>query len=78
MIINKLQLKNFGRFQNRELILKPGVNVIYGGNESGKSTIHTFLQSMLFGMKRMRDGLPEQIATINICPGKMLDGMKVP
>ena len=54
MIINKLQLKNFGRFQNRELILKPGINVIYGGNESGKSTIHTFLQGMLFGMKRMR------------------------
>ena len=54
MIINKLQLKNFGRFQNRELILKPGINVVYGGNGSGKSTIHTFLQSMLFGMKRMR------------------------
>lgn len=54
MIINKLNLKNFGRFQNKELILKQGINVIYGENESGKSTIHSFLQSMLFGMKRLR------------------------
>ena len=54
MIINKLNLKNFGRFQNEELILKQGINVIYGENESGKSTIHSFLQSMLFGMKRLR------------------------
>lgn len=54
MIIRKLQLRNFGKFQNKEILLKEGINIIYGENESGKSTIHSFLQSMLFGIKRMR------------------------
>lgn len=54
MIINRLILKNFGKFQNREILLKEGINVICGANESGKSTLHTFLQGIFFGMKRMR------------------------
>lgn len=54
MIINELVLKNFGKFQNRKILLKEGINIIYGENESGKTTIHTFLQSIFFGMKRMR------------------------
>lgn len=54
MIINELNLKNFGKFQNKKIELKEGINVIYGGNESGKTTIHTFLQSIFFGIKRMR------------------------
>ncbi len=54
MIINRLILKNFGKFQGKEIVLKEGVNILFGENESGKSTIHVFLQSMLFGMKRGR------------------------
>ena len=52
MIINRLILKNFGKFQGKEIELKEGINILFGENESGKSTIHVFLQSMLFGMKR--------------------------
>ena len=29
----------------------PDINIIYGKNEAGKSTLHTFLRAMLFGMK---------------------------
>ncbi len=54
MIINRLILKNFGKFQGKEIELKEGINILLGENESGKSTIHVFLQSMLFGMKRGR------------------------
>lgn len=54
MIINRLILKNFGKFQGKEIELKEGINILFGKNESGKSTIHVFLQSMLFGMKRGR------------------------
>ena len=54
MIINRLILKNFGKFQGKEIELKEGINILFGENESGKSTIHAFLQSMLFGMKRGR------------------------
>lgn len=46
MIINELILKNFGKFQNKKIELKEGINVIYGGNESGKTTIHSFLQGI--------------------------------
>ena len=30
------------------------MNIIYGANESGKSTVHAFIQSMLFGAERLR------------------------
>lgn len=54
MIINRLILKNFGKLQGKEIELKEGINILFGENESGKSTVHVFLQGMLFGMKRGR------------------------
>jgi len=54
MKIHSMILKNFGRFANKEIELKDGINLIYGENESGKSTLHTFLKGMLFGMERGR------------------------
>ena len=78
MIIRKLQLRNFGKFQNKEILLKEGINIIYGENESGKSTIHSFLQSMFSvsggcGEKRLK-----QILIANIHHGNKLAGMRVP
>ena len=32
----------------------PGMNVLYGENESGKTTTHTFVKSMLYGVRRQR------------------------
>ena len=54
MIIRELILKNFGRFRNRSIRLEEGINIIYGENESGKSTLHAFIQGMLFGLRKMR------------------------
>lgn len=54
MIIRRLIIKNFGKIHNRTLELSPGINVLYGENESGKTTVHTFLKSMLYGMQRSR------------------------
>lgn len=34
--------------------LQSGINVIYGENEAGKSTIHHFIGAMLFGVERLR------------------------
>ena len=31
-----------------------GINIIYGKNEAGKSTLHTFIRGMLFGIERGR------------------------
>jgi uncharacterized protein YhaN len=47
--VDRLNLEGFGRFQHREFSLSPGLNLIYGGNEAGKSTVHSFIEAMLFG-----------------------------
>ena len=39
MYLNKLLLKDFGKFNNKEIELKSGVNLIYGPNEAGKTTL---------------------------------------
>lgn len=54
MLITRLYMNYFGKFAGKELELKPGINLIYGENESGKSTIHTFIRGMLFGIERLR------------------------
>lgn len=54
MIIQRLHIKNFGKLQNKKIEFAPGINLIYGENESGKSTLHTFIQGMFFGIRRMR------------------------
>ncbi|EAV41043.1 hypothetical protein SIAM614_29976 [Stappia aggregata IAM 12614] len=57
MRLNRLNLIRYGRFDGAEIVLprpaegNPDVTVIYGPNESGKSTaFHGFLE-LLFGMK---------------------------
>lgn len=54
MYIKGLDLDNFGKFHDKHIELSPGINVIYGENEAGKSTIHGFIQSMFFGTERLR------------------------
>ena len=43
-----------GKFHDRQIDLDEGINLIHGENESGKSTIHTFIRGMLFGIERGR------------------------
>lgn len=54
MKIRELYLKNFGKFQDKKIVFHDGINVFYGENESGKTTIHTFIKCMLFGLERGR------------------------
>ncbi len=49
MIIKKLDLTAFGKFKNKTLELKEGLNLICGRNEAGKTTIHKFIEGMFFG-----------------------------
>lgn len=49
MILKSLYLKSFGKFQEYRLDLKEGLNVIYGPNESGKTTIQRFIKGIFFG-----------------------------
>lgn len=54
MKIRELHLRNFGKFQDNKVVLKDGINLFYGQNESGKTTTHTFIKCMLFGLERGR------------------------
>ena len=45
-----LRISGFGKFHNLAMEFGPGVNVIYGRNEAGKSTLHSFLRAMLYGV----------------------------
>lgn len=49
-----LYINGFGKFHNRSITFHDGINVVYGKNEAGKSTIHTFIRGMLFGIERSR------------------------
>lgn len=49
MYINKLYLRAFGKFLYKRIYLGKKFNIIYGENETGKSTIHNFIESMLYG-----------------------------
>ena len=52
MYLTKLLMKDFGKFHNKEVNLKPGINIICGGQDSGKSTIKDFLTAMIYGVDR--------------------------
>jgi len=54
VLITRLKLDYFGKFSGREIELKPGINIIYGENEAGKSTLHAFIKGMLFGIERLK------------------------
>ena len=50
MKLIKLKIINFGQFSNFTFdLLNPDVNVFYGTNEAGKSTIVAFIKQILFG-----------------------------
>lgn len=49
-----LYISGFGKFHDRSIIFDDGLNIVYGKNEAGKSTLHTFIRCMLFGLERGR------------------------
>ena len=63
MKILDLQLSHFGKFHGRHVEFEPGLNIIYGKNEAGKSTIHTFIHGMLFGLEHMKKSSLQKMDT---------------
>ncbi|MGE7622660.1 AAA family ATPase [Viridibacillus sp. NPDC096237] len=49
MYIHKLVIFGFGQHENVTVNLKNGINVFYGLNEAGKTTIQQFILHILFG-----------------------------
>ena len=54
MIIRELNIRGFGALQNRRFVFGDRLNILYGANEAGKSTLHLFLRAMFYGLERAR------------------------
>ncbi len=55
MKIDKLHLQDFGQFHDKDITLAPGMNIICGANEAGKTTTKDFIVGMLYGMEDSSD-----------------------
>lgn len=64
MRVEKLEIKGFGKLNNLTMNFSKGLNVVFGKNESGKTSIQWFIKGMLFGLKggkASKDGVPPPI-----------------
>ncbi len=57
MRINNLKTEGFGKFTSKELLDFENINIFYGENESGKSTVFKMMTSLLFGFDKKKDAL---------------------
>ena len=72
MIIEKISIGKFGKFENKTLVFSEGINLIEGENESGKSTVFAFLRFMFYGLSESpsADGLSDRQKYTGMWEGK--------
>lgn len=56
MKINYLKINEFGKLKNKEIKLENNINLIYGKNETGKTTLLKFISSMFYGVSKNKNG----------------------
>ena len=56
MKINKLKINSYGKLKEKEIDLKPGINIVYGKNEAGKSTLLNFIVDSVYGISKNKNG----------------------
>ena len=56
MKIDYLKVNGFGKLENKEIEFGKKINVIYGGNEAGKTTLLKCILSMLYGVSSNKNG----------------------
>lgn len=56
MKINKIKINSYGKLKNKEINLENNLNIIYGKNESGKSTLLKFILNIFYGASRNKKG----------------------
>jgi uncharacterized protein YhaN len=61
MHIERIEIKGFGKIKNLVISPDSGLNIIFGANEAGKSTVQRFISAMFYGVRGGRQsasGLP--------------------
>ncbi len=48
MIIHRVRVRRFRKLRDRDLACGPGLNVVYGSNDAGKSTLHLAFAAALY------------------------------
>ena len=56
MKINEIKINGYGKLKNKEIKLNDNINIIYGKNESGKSTLLKFILNIFYGTSRNKKG----------------------
>jgi predicted ATP-dependent endonuclease of OLD family len=54
--INKIKINAFGRLEDKEIELSENLNIVYGNNESGKSTLLKFITNTFYGTSKNKKG----------------------
>ena len=56
MKINKLKINSYGKLKEKEINFQDGINLIYGQNEAGKSTLIKFITNSFYGISKNKKG----------------------
>ena len=56
MKINKIKINSYGKLKEKEINFKDGINLVYGQNEAGKSTLIKFITNSFYGISKNKKG----------------------
>ncbi len=56
MKINKLKINSYGKLKEKQIEFGDHLNIIYGANESGKSTLLKFIVNCFYGASKTKNG----------------------
>ena len=54
--IKNIKINSYGPLKQKEINLKNKINIIYGKNESGKSTLLNFIKNIFYGISKNKNG----------------------
>ena len=56
MKIENIKINSYGILKEKEINLKDNLNIIYGKNESGKSTLLNYIKNIFYGISKNKNG----------------------
>ena len=56
MKVNKIKINSYGKLKEKEIDLEEGINILYGKNEAGKSTLLKFIINSFYGISKNKNG----------------------
>lgn len=56
MKIQNIKINNFGNLENKDIDFSDKINIIYGKNESGKSTLLNYIKNVFYGISKNKNG----------------------